>query len=607
MYVNGDWRLIDVLWASTMLLGSKDSEWVLVNVEEIEKQNEEKGKLQHFTNEFFFLTDPDYLAGTHFPDDPQWQLLPRPVSLKRFESYVYVRERFFQLGMHMNSNSQKYCVLKTKNGEIQLGFGFAKKRAPTSNFRYLFYSLKEPTKFDNEVALKQFVLAQKSMDDIFYSIRFPKSGMFRMDIFGQDTEEHSIYDLVCSYVINCSESKANCLPLPDSPDVGWGPTVESYNLGIIPNIDQETIIVTNNGKCELSFTIDESIEVSCKLVHLTYDMWLLQKHVLIHREDDTVTFHIRLPETGEYALKIYACTAGLLSKVTNVCNYLIQAKNVDALYMAFPDIRGGALGKVRLTEHFQVVPISHTKAFVTATDNKITLSMSSEEGVELLAEMCSTMIDSKYLTTRVIRLHSDTTTTFEIDLPKEGEYSLNIFASRNNSPCLFLVYTYLLNYTTEKQSIEEMDIKAKSTFQQSNAESNEEEEEEFDIPNMFIPILATTSREEIDVKVTTRLNTMAGTLECRDYGMTQAAGVENLALNKGTEQSIFGVKLAQQGEYELSLFEEHPPGMLSQFSAYEILRQNGVEDVSILVYLILLTIFPKSIDHAIAKRVGKPY
>ncbi len=590
VYVDGDWRLIDVLWASTMLLGSKDSEWVLVNDEEVEKQNKEKGKRQHFINEFFFLTDPDYLAGTHFPDDPQWQLLSRPLSLKKFESYVYVRERFFQLGMYMNSNSQNYCVLKTKNGEIQLGFGFAKKRAFTSKFRYLFYSLKDLIKFDNMVPLKQFVFVQKSMDDIFYSIRFPKSGMFRMDIFGQDTEEHSTYDLVCSYVINCSESKTNCLPLPDSPDIGWGHSEESYNLGITPNIDQETIIVTKDGKCEISLGLDQSYKVSCNLKHLTYDVWLLQKHVLIYREDDTVTFQMRLPEAGEYALKIYACTAGLFKKMKNVCNYLIQSENVDAQFITFSGIRGGVLGKVTLTENFQVVPISYSKAFVTATDNRITLSMSSEEGVELLAEMCSTIMHSKYLATRVIRLHSDTTTTFEIDLPKEGEYSLNIFASRNNSSCLFLVYTYLVNYMKEELPFEEMDITI-SQQPLENENSNEKEEEEFDLPNMLVPMLATTPRKEIDIRVTTRKHTMFGTLMLREYDMTEAEEVNNLTLTKGKEESVFVLKLAQQGEYELSLLEEHPPGMLSQFLAFDILRQDGVKDVSNLLHLTLLTIF----------------
>lgn len=35
--------------------------------------------------EHYFLTDPDKLINTHFPDEEPWQLLHKPVTLHQFE------------------------------------------------------------------------------------------------------------------------------------------------------------------------------------------------------------------------------------------------------------------------------------------------------------------------------------------------------------------------------------------------------------------------------------------------------------------------------------------------------------------------------------------
>ena len=36
-------------------------------------------------DEFFFLTDPEMFISSHYPDDPEWQLLRVPLTLEEFQ------------------------------------------------------------------------------------------------------------------------------------------------------------------------------------------------------------------------------------------------------------------------------------------------------------------------------------------------------------------------------------------------------------------------------------------------------------------------------------------------------------------------------------------
>ncbi|XP_010126351.1 PREDICTED: kyphoscoliosis peptidase-like, partial [Chlamydotis macqueenii] len=42
-------------------------------------------------DDFFFLTDPEHFIETHWPEDPQWQLLKPPVSWEDFEQRILMR------------------------------------------------------------------------------------------------------------------------------------------------------------------------------------------------------------------------------------------------------------------------------------------------------------------------------------------------------------------------------------------------------------------------------------------------------------------------------------------------------------------------------------
>lgn len=171
VYIQDDWRFVDAFWASACVVGKKSSEWTLVdsdgNVTQ-EDEEESEGETQHRVNEFYFLPDPDQLIWTHFPDEQDWQLLAKPITVKDYETHVYVRERFYYLGINFTPQSEMKCILNTKDGEISLPFSLPPDRSEFFRFKYMLYKNRsaDGDQSGADVNLDRFVLFEHTADSL---------------------------------------------------------------------------------------------------------------------------------------------------------------------------------------------------------------------------------------------------------------------------------------------------------------------------------------------------------------------------------------------------------------------------------------------------------
>jgi len=81
------------------------------------------GNLRYEYDDHYFMTDPEEFIYEFFPNDgkrgrgkectaniitfpivAEWQLLPRPVTLKQFENLPFVRSLFFRYGLRFTDN-----------------------------------------------------------------------------------------------------------------------------------------------------------------------------------------------------------------------------------------------------------------------------------------------------------------------------------------------------------------------------------------------------------------------------------------------------------------------------------------------------------------------
>ena len=52
-------------------------------------------------NEFYFCCPPEYIITNHYPDDKEWQLLPKKISVLQYQKFPILKNHFFSLGFTM--------------------------------------------------------------------------------------------------------------------------------------------------------------------------------------------------------------------------------------------------------------------------------------------------------------------------------------------------------------------------------------------------------------------------------------------------------------------------------------------------------------------------
>ena len=70
---------------------------------------------------YYFFTPPEELLLTHFPLDPQWQLVKKNISLAEFEKLPYVKPAFFQCGLVLKSHPG--CVIEPTGRSVTVDLG----------------------------------------------------------------------------------------------------------------------------------------------------------------------------------------------------------------------------------------------------------------------------------------------------------------------------------------------------------------------------------------------------------------------------------------------------------------------------------------------------
>jgi len=89
--IRGEWRLIDATWGAGYL--------------------DEQGRFVKAFNDYYFLTPPEQLVVSHFPQESQWQLLENPLTRDDFENSLYVKPAFFTC--RLRAVSHPYSSIET--------------------------------------------------------------------------------------------------------------------------------------------------------------------------------------------------------------------------------------------------------------------------------------------------------------------------------------------------------------------------------------------------------------------------------------------------------------------------------------------------------------
>lgn len=187
--IDNEWRLIDILWASTCVIGKTNKSWTLIkenedgeNGEVEEEEQKKEPETFHRVNEFFFLTDPEKIIYTHLPDVPHWQLLQKEITQQQWAEQFYVRERYFELNM---KNELTNRVIQSKTGEVTITFTVdnSEQAEKNINFKFLLYHKAGEISNGDISNFENYIFYSKLKEQRIFKIQFPVKGKFNDHIF----------------------------------------------------------------------------------------------------------------------------------------------------------------------------------------------------------------------------------------------------------------------------------------------------------------------------------------------------------------------------------------------------------------------------------------
>jgi hypothetical protein len=443
-------------------------------------------------------------------------------------------------------------IIIPEGGELGLRYGFPDEKTESYEFRYAMYRNKSDEEFRHHLRLDRFVLLEHTKGLLKLSMRFPLSGKFKLDLYGMDEKENGSFDLICSHMIQITAPKSNCLPLPDQPAIGWGPVQETKDSGVVPKSHDGAVIVTEDGKVDIKLGTNKKMEIHQLLKSINLDEATLSKYVLVREENGEHFIHIRLPQGGEYALKIYANEEGMPGDADNILNYLISCTNDEIQNKPFPNVPDGILGKKPVSESIGVNARIQKGRFKTK-DGRIRLEFSAMSYVELMVEIHTTDIEAlKYM--KSYRQTIEDRWAFDIDLPVKGEYSVNVFARENPKRSrVYNVHSYLV--FSDGHAYRDTKEEFRPTKALTETIQTADNEALIPIPRGYLDVVCCLQRLHAN--------------DPPDSSQIEIIDHDN--------DKLFLTELNDYGEYMMNLYDKDEFGLLTCIARYQLNRKTTTE------------------------------
>lgn len=484
VFLNGEWRLIDPFWAHTSISYGQYRDQISVDEEGQITLSTELGDTDgepRPVNEFFFLCDPDKFIWTHFPDDDQWQLLDNPITVERFQEQPYLREYYHEMGLSVSKEfpDTNNCVLRPDGRPCKICFDLPKDRGADLEFKFSLTELDVDENTDTS-DIEKYVMMSKSNTKLQFGVSFPFIGRFRLDVYGTEKYNNQEFNLIFSYLIHCGVPVKDFKGFPEVPEHGWGPHPLAEELGIVPISPKSNVIQTETGIVEIRFPASKVREISHCLGSTKIDAATLSRHALGRLDSVRQEYfvYIRLPEQGDYTLKIFADIDVLRGKIpdSTVMTYLIEFTG-NARNDPYPFVLGSQIGPKLGAFQLDVEMMDESNGVLMAWDGKLDLQFTADEDAALFSELSTSNPTAKKVMS-IKDKRENKQWTFNLKLPVAGLYSLNIFGwnEKEKHKKVEEVSSFLIQSTgsLSKEELEKLEKKGKGRAKVKDGISNME-------------------------------------------------------------------------------------------------------------------------------------
>ena len=280
-------------------------------------------------DDFYFMTEPQELIYSHWPEEKGWQLLARPLSLAQFEDLPLAKSFFFKCGMQFLN--QNRGIINMQNGRLNMSLGYTKPAAFTFKLVYGEYNEEEY----RNTKLKRYVLQETLDNMVNFYIRSPREGPYYLTIYSQEVSDkldvETVFKAACEYKVISDRAADDAVPYPVASDSNWGPGAPVQQYGLTPS-HREAVIIAVGGKSEVRFTQSRKVRILCKLTRPGKDDALLEQYVTERSEGQDLVVETALPPNmkGEYALEVYGNDPAKDGDTfTHMCQYLLAYPDSD--------------------------------------------------------------------------------------------------------------------------------------------------------------------------------------------------------------------------------------------------------------------------------------
>ncbi|XP_069474151.1 kyphoscoliosis peptidase-like [Ambystoma mexicanum] len=201
--------------------------------------------------------------------------------------------------------------------------------------------------------IKRNYILQVQQDRVVeFLIHLPQAGSYALQIYAGSKSDSGYLQFVCNYLLSCTNPKVQWPAFPRKLQNPVGPNWRMKKVGFLLPSHSEPIIHTLDGRCSVSFTLERHLDIYATLhtddLVMTKD--LKSRHILKHQHRKGVTFQMQLPQTGSYALSIFAKKENVGQHYDNICNYLLSCANTTVNWPVFPLTFNSWLDEYELVE-----------------------------------------------------------------------------------------------------------------------------------------------------------------------------------------------------------------------------------------------------------------
>ncbi|CAJ0934920.1 unnamed protein product [Ranitomeya imitator] len=329
--------------------------------------------------------------------------------------------------------SQLGQVINSPDGRCSLNFSLDKDMSCLATLH------SDDNKWNSQME-RRYILQTHKQRQVEFHIQLPKSGSYELRVYADNKFQPGNYELVCSYLISCSNPKVAWPPFPYILQNPGGPTPLSEKKGLFQPSQTEPIMHTSDGRCSLAFTLKKEMAIFARLQ--SEDVLLTEegerRHILQVQRQNRVEFHVQLPQAGMYVLKIY--TESEQGSFKFACNYIISCINAQVKWPLLPLELCNPVGPSYLSDKKGLLRPSHLDPTIQTDDGRSCISFALDEKIDVMATLHSDDITSE----EARRREGGQSFEFEIQLPKAGNYVLKICTKKTTDPSN--VYDYACNY-----------------------------------------------------------------------------------------------------------------------------------------------------------------